>query len=176
MILGATSYREVISYCLKPLLRRNWGVSMQYRWTKIKEVLRGWINYYRIADMKGLMKQLDSNIRLHVRMCFWKEWKTIRNRANHLWKLGMDKYWCWRYANSRKGIYVMGRCLNRWITTDILSKAGLFNAYHHYCKVHTVVEQQMLVLWTAGRRTASPVVWEEKKIWGNKFPQIILPD
>ena len=118
---------------------------MSYRCSKIKEVLHGWINYYRIATMSSWMKKIDSNIRIHIRMCYWKEWKTVRNRANHLWRLGMKKYWCWRYANTRKGIYAMGKCLGRWITNELLDKIGLFSAYKHYCKVHTVNEQQVLI-------------------------------
>ena len=134
-----------LQYKLKPFLKRNWGVSMSYRCSKIKEVLRGWVNYYRIATMSSWMKKIDSNIRIHIRMCYWKDWKTVRNRANHLWRLGMKKYWCWRYANTRKGIYAMGKYLGRWITNELLDKIGLFSAYKYYCKVHTVNEQQVLI-------------------------------
>lgn len=89
-----------LEYKLKPLLKRNWGVSMEYRMKKINEVTRGWINYYRIADMKGIMVRIDSKIRLHIRMCYWKQWKTVKKRANHLYYLGMPRHWCWLYANT----------------------------------------------------------------------------
>ena len=45
------------------------------------------------------------------RKCIWKQWKTIRKRYESLIKLGMSKRWAWRCANSRKGIYVMGKHL-----------------------------------------------------------------
>lgn len=57
----------------------------------------------------------DRKIRLHLRIIIWKQWKTIGKRYASLIKLGMPKNWAWRCANSRKGPYVNGRYLNRWI-------------------------------------------------------------
>lgn len=132
-----------LKYELKPLLKRNWGVSMETRMKKINEVARGWINYYRIADMKRVLEKIDSNIRLHIRICYWKQWKTIRNRANHLYFLGMPKYWCWLYANTRKGLCKAGKWLGRWITNKLLKEKGLLNLADHYAKVHT--NQQLML-------------------------------
>lgn len=55
-------------YKLKPLLKRNWGVSLSCRIKRINEAVRGWVNYFRIANMKTIMEQIDSNIRIHIRM------------------------------------------------------------------------------------------------------------
>lgn len=134
---------QKLKYNLKPLLKRNWGVSMEIRMKKINEVTRGWINYYRIADMKDVMKRIDSKIRIHIRMCYWKQWKTVRNRANRLYSLRMPKYWCWLYANTRKGYYKTGKWLGRWITNKILKEKGLLSLADHYVKVHT--NQQVML-------------------------------
>ena len=134
-----------LEYKLKPLLKRNWGVSMEYRMKKINEVTRGWINYYRIADMKGIMVRIDSKIRLHIRMCYWKQWKTVKKRANHLYYLGMPRHWCWLYANTRKGYRRTAEWLGRWITNELLKQKGLLSLADHYRKVHAF-QQTMLVL------------------------------
>lgn len=134
-----------LEYKLKPLLKRNWGVSMEYRMKKINEVTRGWINYYRIADMKGIMVRIDSKIRLHIRMCYWKQWKTVKKRANHLYYLGMPRHWCWLYANTRKGYRRTVEWLGRWITNELLKQKGLLSLADHYRKVHAF-QQTMLVL------------------------------
>ncbi len=118
---------------------------MECRMKKINEVVRGWINYYRIADMKAVMGRMDRKIRFHIRMCYWKQWKTIRNRANHLYFLGMPKYWCWSYANTRKGYHIAGQWLGRWITKKLLNQKGLLCLVDHYAKVHTF-QQLMLGL------------------------------
>lgn len=136
---------QKLEYKLKPLIKRNWGVSMEHRMKKINEVVRGWINYYRIADMKVIMRRMDQKIRFHIRMCYWKQWKTVRNRANHLYFLGMRKYWCWLYANTRKGYCKTGRWLGRWITDKLLNQKGLLCLVDHYVKKHTF-QQLMLGL------------------------------
>ncbi len=51
---------------------------MEYRMKKINEVTRGWINYYRIADMKRILTRIEDKIRFHIRMCYWKQWKTVK--------------------------------------------------------------------------------------------------
>ena len=137
---------QKLKYKLKPLLKRNWGVSLEYRIKKINEVTRGWINYFRIADMKKLMEAMDSNIRLHLRIVIWKQWKTIKKRVDGLRKLGMNKNWAWAYANTRKGYYVTGLWLGRWIRTKYLKTKGLLCMADHYHTKHHTIQLQLSVL------------------------------
>ena len=126
-------------YKLKPLLKRNWGVSLEYRIKKINEVTRGWINYFRIADMKSIMEDLDGKIRLHLRMIIWKQWKTVRKRYLGLRRLGMSRRDAWKDANTRKGYYVIGLWLGKWIQNKHLKAKGLLSlADHYYAKHHTI--------------------------------------
>lgn len=130
-----------LEYNLKPLLKRNWGVSMETRMKKINSVIRGWINYYRICDMKWVMKKYDGLIARHIRAIYWKQWKTVRNRANHLYFLGMPKTKCWACANSRKGPWRISMWLGRWIPGDMLKKKGLLSMTDYYNKVHNSAYQ-----------------------------------
>ena len=116
---------------------------MKSTFEQLNWLIRGWINYYRIADMKAIMERMDRKIRLHIRMCYWKQWKTVKNRANHLYFLGMPKYWCWLYANTRKGYCKAGQWLGRWITNKLLNQKGLLCLVDHYAKVHT--SQQLML-------------------------------
>ena len=64
---------------------------------KLKQVIIGWVNYYKLADMKLLLKELDVIIRTRLRMCIWKSWKTISKRYKALKQLrnllkDKDKY------------------------------------------------------------------------------------
>ena len=126
-----------LKYKLVPLLRRNRGVAMEYRIKKINEVTRGWINYFRICDMKTVMMKLDSWIRKHIRMIYWKQWKTVRNRANHLYRLGMPLHYCWQNANTRKSLARTARWLGSLITNDILKRSGLLCLTDHYVVKHS---------------------------------------
>ena len=46
-----------------------------------KEILwqtfRGWIGYFKYADMRSLLIPLDQWYRRHLRMCIWKCWKRV---------------------------------------------------------------------------------------------------
>ena len=63
---------------MKELTRRSWGVSNSYKVEKLNQLIRGWINYFKIGSMKTLCKEMDSRIRFRLRMCIWKHWKTHR--------------------------------------------------------------------------------------------------
>nr|WP_236671743.1 reverse transcriptase domain-containing protein [Enterococcus sp. BWB1-3] len=69
-----------LKYKLKRLTKRSWGISTKVRIEKINQLVRGWINYFRVAKMKIKLSQIDRNVRYRLRMCIWKQWKTPKNR------------------------------------------------------------------------------------------------
>ena len=119
--------------------KRSWSVSMDYRISKMNPVIRGWINYFRICDMKTLMKELDGWLRVRIRMCIWKQWKTPQRREWGLRKLGMNSFWAHVNANSRKGIMAIASSgiMNRTVTNDVLKRKGLLSLADHYQSVHS---------------------------------------
>lgn len=90
---------------LKKLTNRNWGVSMEFRILKINQLIQGWGNYFKIADIKGYAYDIDAHIRRRLRACRWKEWKKSRTKYRNLKKLGVSSSRAWRCANSRKGYW-----------------------------------------------------------------------
>ena len=135
-----------LKFKLKPLFKRNWGVSLAFRIEKINEVTRGWINYFRIADMKKLMEELDQKIRLHLRIIIWKQWKKVKRRFKALMALGMKRKMAWAYANTRKGPYVTGIWLGRWIKNVYLKRKGLLTMADHYNVKHHTIQLQFVGL------------------------------
>ena len=90
---------------LKGLTGRSRVKKIESTYTKLKQKIVGWINYFKMADMKGLMKQLDEWLRRRIRMCYWKQWKKIRTKYRNLMKLGATKQKAWEYANTRKSYW-----------------------------------------------------------------------
>ena len=130
---------------LKPLLKRNWGVSLEYRIKRINQVTRGWLNYFRFGqNIKRKLEKIDQNIRFHLRMCIWKQWKTTRARANHLYFLRVPRWRCWSFANTRKGYARVARALNSAITTGILEGKGLISLAKYHGTTH-VLQLQMSI-------------------------------
>lgn len=53
---------------LKNLTRRSWSISMTNKITKLNQVIRGWINYYRIGSMKTSLIRIDKHLRNRMRI------------------------------------------------------------------------------------------------------------
>ena len=126
---------------LRNILVRSRSISLDERLLKLKQVIYGWVNYFRIADMKNLlMKEIEPNIRRKLRVIIWKQWKKIKKRYACLRKLGITHRDAYVTANSRKGYYHIShtRVLESAISKEILNKRGLVNSLDHYLKVHII--------------------------------------
>ena len=76
---------------LKQLTKRSWSISLDERITKLNQVIRGWINYFRIANMKTYMTSISEHLRRRIRCIIWKQWKVPSKRQWGLQKLGIGK-------------------------------------------------------------------------------------
>ncbi len=74
---------------VRRLTNRNWGVSMKYQLFKISQYLRGWINYFGIANCYQLCVELDHWIRRRVRMAYWRQWRKPRTKVKSLLNRGV---------------------------------------------------------------------------------------
>ena len=126
---------------LRDILVRSRSISLDERFRKLKQLIYGWVNYFRIADMKALLsKEIDPNIRRKLRVIIWKQWKKIKKRYTCLRKLGISHRDAYVTANSRKGYYYIAhtRVIETAISKERLNKRGLVNSLDHYLKVHTI--------------------------------------
>lgn len=130
------SVRKLKSH-LKELTGRSRIKQVDITYTKIKQKMVGWVNYFKMADMKKLMKTLDEWLRRRIRMCYWKQWKKIGTKYKNLIKLGATKQKAWEHANTRKGYWRTAKSpiLQTTITNNKLEKAGLISLYDTYMKV-----------------------------------------
>ena len=123
---------------LKDKLRNLTGRSkignIKATYKKIKQLIVGWVNYFKLADMKGIMSKIDEWLRRRIRMCYWKQWKKISAKFNNLKKLGIPKEKAWEFANTRKGYWRIAKSpiLTRSITNARLEKAGLVSLLEIY--------------------------------------------
>ena len=121
---------------MKELTCRSWGVSNSYKVEKLNQLIRGWINYFKIGSMKTLCKELDSRIRYRLRMCIWKQWKTPQNREKNLVKLGINRNTARRVAYTGKRIaYVCNKgAVNVAISNKRLASFGLISMLDYYAE------------------------------------------
>lgn len=76
---------------LKTLTNRSNGWSYVKRKEKLTNAIRGWVNYFRLAEMRIFLKETDEWLRSRIRMCIWKYWKRVRTRFKNLWQCGIAK-------------------------------------------------------------------------------------
>jgi group II intron reverse transcriptase/maturase len=122
---------------LRDVTGRSNAMSINDRILKLKQIINGWVNYFKIADMAKLAKELDSWLRRRIRMCYWKRWKKIKTRHDNLVKLGIENYKAWEYANTRKGYWRISNSpiLATALTNERLNKQGFPTITERYLKV-----------------------------------------
>ena len=118
---------------MKELTCRSWGVSNSYK-VKLNQLIRGWINYFKIGSMKGVCTKLDKQIRFRMRMCIWKHWKTPQNRAKNLIKLGVNRRFAWStaYYGTHIARVCQGGAMNMAVTKERLTRFGLVSMLDYY--------------------------------------------
>jgi hypothetical protein len=140
---------------LKKLCCRSWSVDMDYRLKKLNEVIRGWINYFAMGDMKKTMQTTDEHLRTMMRMIIWKQWKVPSKRKWGLQKLGIPEWLASKtaYWGNCYILVATKSCLSRAVSKEILTKRGLVSCLDYYMNQHALKLNR-----TAGCRTARPVV------------------
>ena len=125
---------------LKEMCKRSWSISLDTRLEKLRQLIVGWVNYFRIAKMKRVLSELDAKLRKRIRIVIWKQWKKTRTRYDALRKLGANHKNAFNTANCRKGYqYVCGTAtIHSAISNERLKKRGLTSLLDHYNKVHLV--------------------------------------
>ena len=125
---------------LRQHTRRNSVMPMQERLSKLREIIRGWVNYFRIAKGKTVMRDLDKLVRRRLRVLLWKQWKTIGNRIRNLTKLGTPRWLAYQRANTRKSYTRIGNSaiLATTLTNSYFTKLGYegFADYYYWKTTH----------------------------------------
>ncbi|NLM06137.1 MAG: hypothetical protein GX219_04360 [Tissierellia bacterium] len=122
---------------LKEATARSNGKGHEFRKIRLNQIIRGWIQYFKLANMTRHLQRLDEWLRRRIRMCAWKAWKKVKTRYKYLQMLGIDKYKSWEWANSRKGYWrVAGSViLTIALTNERIAKQGYISLLDYYNKV-----------------------------------------
>lgn len=109
---------------LRDLTQRSKGISNELRRKQLEAFIRGWINYYAMADMKQLLIRTDEWLRRRIRTIYWKQWKKIRTRYRNLRALKISEGLVHELVNSRKGYWRMGQMLSVALTNKVIARLG----------------------------------------------------
>ena len=138
--------KRLYSKCKEVLIRRKAvAVPLSVTFKRVNEIVRGWINYFRISSMKMFMKEFGQWLRHKIRAIILKQWKKpLRIYKNLMYmnkkqRCGFSHEDIFKVANSRKGLYarVNGDVVNFILSPKILAiksgdRPGLVNPLEYY--------------------------------------------
>lgn len=118
---------------LKKLTKRSWSVTMDERIKRLNQVIRGWINYFRMGSMKENLKRIDGHLRTRMRIVIWKQWKTGKKRFWGLRKLGAPLWMAKQSAGFADHYQAAAKTTGlHLISKEILAKRGLLSCLDYY--------------------------------------------
>lgn len=139
--------KKALKAKLSKYLKRNKAIARPLAVTvkRVNEIVRGWINYFRIGMMKQFMDELGQWLRHKIRVIVLKQWKTsktiYRNLGylNRKYQMGFSHEDIYKVANSRLGWYrrsgmnVVNFIISKeLLETKIKDSAGLLNPLSYY--------------------------------------------
>jgi RNA-directed DNA polymerase len=88
---------------LRTTLRQGRGRTLASTVKTLTPILRGWLQYFRLAEAKGVFEELDGWMRRKLRCVLWRQWKRPRTRLRRLMQRGLDPERAWRSASNGRG-------------------------------------------------------------------------
>jgi RNA-directed DNA polymerase len=137
---------------LKAVTKKTAPISLTERINKLKEIQRGWINYFRMCNIQSKLKELDSWLRNRLRYCIWTDWKKPERRRRSLMQLGIhpDQAYAWSLTRMKGWAVAQSPILVTTITLARLAKRGYESLSSYYEKVSPLFHEP---LYTRSVRT-----------------------
>ena len=141
--------KEKLYTKIKEILKRKVAAAepLSYIFTKVNQIVKGWINYFRIGNMKTFITEFGQWLRHKIRVIIIKQWKKPKRiyinlqRINKRFKCNFTDEDIFKVANSRLGLY--RQCgmnvINFIISPTVLAirkanRPGLVNPLEYYLR------------------------------------------
>ena len=127
---------------LKYLTRKTIPMSFDERITRINWLVRGWINYFKLASIQEKLKKLDEWLRNRLRYCIWYHWKKPDRKRKNLIRLGVDHEMAYAWSRTRMGGWAVAQSpiLRTTITVKRLEKRSYISLAEYYKSASIIVE------------------------------------
>ena len=99
----AQQSRERLAEKIRKTLGEARGGSLKQAIERLNPVLRGWVAYFRLTEVKGAMEDLDGRVRGKLRALLWRHWKRPYTRAKNLMRAGLGEVRAWQSATNGHG-------------------------------------------------------------------------
>ena len=118
------------------ILNRNKGISNEARQRMYTQYIRGWLQYFKLADMKAMLKNVDEWIRRRIRAVYWKQWKKLKTRYRMIRRYSIPEWKVHEMANCRKGAWRAALMLNYVLTNKEIASQGYMPMTSYYLQIY----------------------------------------
>jgi len=114
---------------VRELARQGRGRSLAWTIERLEPLIRGWVAYFRLAEVKAAFEQLDQWLRRRLRCILWRQWKRPRTRAKRLMRLGLARQRAFTSAYNGHGAWWNAGAshMNHAVPTRFFRKLGLLS-------------------------------------------------
>ena len=127
---------------LREIFRRGRGRNLgKLIEAELTPLLRGWMNYFRPAEVKGVFEELDGWIRRKLRGVIWRQWKRTITRAQRLMQRSLAEVQAWKSATNGRGPW--------WNAGASHLHAAFPKSYFDRCGLLSLLEQRLRFQWTS---------------------------
>lgn len=111
---------------VREITSRSKPYAMYKRYEMLRQLNRGWLQYFKLNEAKNVYASLDEWVRSRIRLCYWKQWKRPSTRVGMLAKLGTPEWQAYQWGNSRKGYWRISHSpiLTRALNSSLLKREG----------------------------------------------------
>ena len=123
---------------LRDLFRAGRGRSVGRTVETLAPLLRGWMQYFRLAQTRGVFEELDGWLRRRLRCILWRQWKRPRTRAQRLMQRGLDEARAWASANNGRGPWWNAGAshMNDAFRKTFFDRLGLISLLEQHRRLH----------------------------------------
>ena len=119
---------------LRGLLRQGRGRRLADVVAALNLATRGWVAYFRCAEVKASFEDLDKWIRRKLRCIVWRQWKRPRTRLRELRRRGLDEARARASAYNGRGPWWNAGAshMNAAVPTAVFNQLGLLSLLAEY--------------------------------------------
>ncbi|NQY10977.1 MAG: group II intron reverse transcriptase/maturase [Flavobacteriales bacterium] len=141
LVVKESKWKEFKSK-LKYLTRKTIPASFEERIARINRLMRGWINYFKLASIQIKLKKLEQWLRNRLRYCIWHDWKKPDRKRMNLIRLGIEHGMAYAWSRTRMGGWAVAQSpiLRTTITVKRLMKRGYVSLVEYYKLTSIIVE------------------------------------
>lgn len=135
LVVGKKGWQK-LKQNLKSITRKTIPSSFKERIEKLKDVQRGWLNYFGIASIQVKLKDIDGWVRNRLRYCIWHDWKKPERKRKNLIRLGISYGQAYAWSRTRMGGWAVAQSpiMGTTITLKRIRKKGYQSMINQYFK------------------------------------------